>query len=89
MYGYNAEQPIAIPIFTVLPCCVIIPFEIMMFLYRTAMMQCTYINSNIAKKNPAVSEAVGDKKDAIQKMPVWTKEDGMAQRIQTCYRGYR
>ena len=24
MYGYNAEQPIAIPIYTVLPYCVII-----------------------------------------------------------------
>ena len=41
------------------------------------------------KKSAAVSKGVGDKKEVKQKVVVWSKEDGMARRIQTCYRGYR
>jgi Skp family chaperone for outer membrane proteins len=39
------------------------------------------------EKNHA--KRAGDKKTPIQKAPVGTKEDGMARKIQTCFRGYR
>ena len=45
------------------------------------------IAPNAVEKNHA--KRAGDKKTPIQKAPVGTKEDGMARKIQTCFRGYR
>ena len=47
-------------------------------------------SSRLVGKVGSVATAKGSAKDATTaKKPIWTKEDTMARKIQTFYRGYR